>query len=161
MSAYVAPKTVLNNFLAAIRAWEGEPLASCVFRKGPQYGLKLGNAPCGCVVALRRMAGGEEAVGAGNNFRNSWEFAVLLLVPDDTADPEAAEDLRLDLVDEFGAFMAHIDQRSMFGGAKVARITNCELGFGQYFPNDDTIYRYAEVSVEYRTLRSGSNVRSE
>jgi len=158
---YVPPKTVLDTFVDALRDWEGEPLASCVFRKGPQYGLKLGNAPCGCVVALRRMVGGEEAAGAGNNFRNSWEFAVLLLVPDDTADPEAAEDLRLDLIDEFGAFMAHIDQRSMFGGAKVARITNCEPGFGQYFENDDTIYRYAEVSVEYRTLRSGSNARSE
>ena len=159
---YVPPKTVLDTFVDALRDWEGEPLASCVFRRGPQYGIKLTAAqPCACIVAVRRMVGGEEAAGSGNNFRHTWELAVLLLVRDDPDDPEGAEDMRLDLVEEFGQFMALMDTRTMFDGAKIGRISMCEFGFGQYFENDDTIYRYAEVSVEYRTLRSGSNVRSE
>lgn len=156
--SYVAPKTVLNTFLTNLRAWTGEPLASCVFRKGPQYGLKLTSAQtCACIVALRELVGGEESAGSGNNFYHSWAFAVVLLVRDDNTAPETIEDLRLDLIEQFGQFMADIDTRSMFGGAKRGHISSCRLGMGQYFPNDDTIYRYAEITVEYRTLRSGTN----
>jgi hypothetical protein len=156
--AYVAPKTVLNTFLAKVRAWPGEPLKSCVFRKGPQKALTLGaSEDCACIIALNSLLGGEESAGSANNFYHSWQFAVALLVRDDEADPEAAEDLRLDLIEQFSQFMADIETRSMFGGAKRGRITECQLGYGQYFEDSDVIYRYAELGIEYRTLRSGTN----
>jgi hypothetical protein len=164
VSTYVPVKTILNTFLTNLRAWDGEtaeddgePLASCVFRKGPQYALNLGSAECACVVALRELIGGEQSAGSGNNFWHSWSFAVVLAVPDDETAPETTEDLRLDLIDEFLAFMADIDTRTMFGGAKWGVVSGCTLGMGKVFAADDTIYRYADITVEYRSLRSRSN----
>lgn len=157
MSVYVSPKTILNTFLTKLRACETDPLTDCVFRKGPQVGLNLGAAPSGCIVALRRLADGEQSTGSGNHWWHSWELAVWLGAPDSETAPETAEDLRLDLIDAFTTFMNEIETRTMFEGAKIGRITTCELGMGQYFPADDTIYRYAELTVQYRTLRSGSN----
>lgn len=157
MSLYVAPKLILNTFLEKVRAYTSEPLSDCVFRKGPQVGIKLGRAPSACIVALRRLADGEQSTGSGNHWWHSWQLAIWIGVPDDETHPEAAEDLRLDLIDDFTSFMGDIDTRTMFEGAKVGRITTCELGMGQYFPADDTVWRYVEMTVEYRTLRSGSN----
>jgi hypothetical protein len=154
VSTYVAPKTIIDTFVERLRAHTGEPLASCTFRKGPQVALNMGTAPCACIVALQRLEGGEESRGSGNNWMHTWRIAVWLGTPDSETSPEAAEDRRLDLIDEFGEFMMH--GRTLFGGAKVGRIASCDLGMGQYFAADDTVYRYAECTVEYQTIRSAS-----
>jgi len=161
MSTSVPVKTILNTFLSRARAWTVDPLASCVFRKGPQFALNLGTADCACIIALRDLAGGEQSAGSGNHFWHTWAFAVVLAVPDDETDPEAAEDMRLDLIDEFLSFMADIDTRTMFGGAKWGVVSGCSLGMGKVFTADDTIYRYADMTVEYRSLRSRSNLTEE
>jgi len=158
MSTCVPVKTIIDTFLERLRAWEGEPLASCIFRKGPQYALNLGGAKCACIVALRELRGGEQSAGSGNNFWHTWALGVVLAVPDDDTTPEAAEDLRLDLIDEFLSFMADIDSRTMFGGAKWGVVSGCVLGMGPLFLADDKArYRYADLTVEYRSLRSQSN----
>ena len=152
--AYVTPKTILNNYLAALRAWEGEPLASCVFRKGPQRTIRMSAAQDTiCIVALRALEGGEVSAGSGNNWWHDWSFAVLLMVKDDETDPEASEDTRLDLIEQFGQCQHQMAVRTM-EGAKVGHITACTLGIGQYFENTTQVFRYAEIVVTYKTLRS-------
>lgn len=153
--AYVTPKAILNEYLAQLRAWTTEPLKSCVFRKGPQRVIKLAGTETGfCIVALRELVGGEDSAGSGNNWWHNWQFAVLLAVPDDEEDPEASEDARLDLIEQFGQFQHQIAARTLFGGAKVGRISSCTLGIGAYFENTTQVFRYAEITVDYRTLRS-------
>lgn len=152
--AYVAPKAIINQFLENLRAWETEPLASCVFRKGAQYSLKLGaGETCIGIVKLNRLVGGEQPQ-SGNSWWHEWEIGVMLLCEDDPADPETIEDRRFDLVEEFGQFMSHIDQRRLYGGAKVGRIESCEFFEDEF---EDVAYRGADITVVYRTLRSEAN----
>jgi len=151
---YVTPKTILTNYLTALRAWAGAPLAACVFRKGPQRTLTLSAAQDTiCIVALRALEGGEESAGSGNNWWHNWSFAVLLMVKDDPEDPEASEDARLDLIEQFGQCQHQMSMRTM-AGAKVGHISSCTLGIGEYFENSTQVFRYAEIVVTYKTLRS-------
>lgn len=152
--AYVAPKAIINQFLTNLRAWETEPLASCVFRKGPQYSVKLGSGEtCIGIVKLDRLVGGEQPQ-SGNSWWHEWQIGIVLLCEDDEADPETVEDRRFDLIEEFGQFMSLINQRRLFGGAKVGRIEGCDLFIDEI---DDVVYRGADIQVVYRTLRSEAN----
>jgi len=152
--AYVTPKAILNNYLAALRAWEGEPLASCIFRKGPQRTVNTTAVEDTiCVVALKSLEGGEVSAGSGNNWWHDWAFAVLLMVKDDEAHPGTSEDTRLDLIEQFGQCQQQMSVRTL-DGAKVGKITACNLGIGEYFENSTQVFRYAEIVVTYKTLRS-------
>jgi len=151
--AYVTPKTIIDDYLTALRAWTGEPLASCVFRKGPQRTLRLSDSEeTICIVALHSLEGGEQSAGSGNNWWHNWNFAVLLMVKDDEEDPEASEDARLDLIEQFGQFQQQLTVRTL-DGAKVGHITECTLGIGEYFENTTQVFRYAEIVVTYKTLK--------
>ncbi len=150
---YQSPKDVLDMFLAGLRGWAGEPLASCVFRKGAQRSLRLTAAQeSACIVELQGLADGEQSAGSGNMWWNFWEFRVRLLVVDDEENPEASEDTRMDLLEQFGLFMH--DNRTLVAGAKVGHISEARLVFGQFDADPAQVYRVAETVVTYRTLRS-------
>jgi len=150
--AYVTPQELIDAYLVAIRAWEGEPLASCVFRRGPQRTLSMSAAQETIgIVAFRALD--EESAGSSNKWWTNQSLAVLLMVKDDEADPEASEDTRLNLIEEFGQFQQQLTVRTL-DGAKVGHITSCTLGIGEYFENTTQVFRYAEIVVTYKTLRS-------
>ena len=150
---YTTPKDVLTAFLTLLRAWPTEPLKSAVFRKGPQHSVSLTGAETALVmVGLANLEGGERSAGVGNNWWHNWNIAVILLVPDDEADPEGTEDTRLDLIEEFGKFL-HAN-RSVGGTTLVGEMTACELFAEQFFANTKQVFRGAHITVQYRTLRS-------
>ncbi len=150
--AYVTPKDFVDAFLTALRADTGTMLSTAIFRKGPQRALRLAGTETAIVfVAVSGMEGGEQSAGSGNNWWHEWRLECTLMVPDDEADPEGAEDARLDLLDEFGEFL-HANRT--IGGAKVGHMSSAELQFGTLFENTTQVFRAARVVVTYRTLRS-------
>lgn len=152
---YIPPKTVITTMMTSLRAWPDEPLASCVFRRGPQRALKTTIAQkCACIIELAGMPDGEQSKGSGNNWWHNWAIKVLLMVKDDEADPEGAEDMRLDLLEEFLQWLQ--SNRSLLDNAKVGKVTGLDLGLLAFAENERQVWRYADVTLDYRTLRSGA-----
>lgn len=151
--AYQTPKTVLDAVLASLRAWPTAPLAGCVFRKGPQHSVALAGTETGIViVGLESLAGGEVSAGSGNNWWHEWTLALTAMVLDNEAAPETAEDNRLDLIEELGHWMH--DTRTLSGGAKVGHIASCTLWAGTFFADTQQVFRGADLTITYKTLRS-------
>lgn len=155
--AYLTPKAALNAYLVALRAhtWPAA-LTPIVFRKGPQRALKLdGTEKAICIIALEKLEGGEVSAGAGNHWWHNWGFKVVLLVPDDEDAPEASEDARLDLIDEFAACL-HANRTLTDGTAeaKVGKVDACELSIGTLFENTQQVFRAATITTSYKTLKA-------
>ena len=150
--AYVTAKELIDAYLTALRAWAVEPLASCVFRRGPQRTISMSAAQDTIgIVAFQGLD--EESAGSSNKWWTNPRLAVLLMVKDDEEDPDASEDTRLDLIEQFGQFQNQMTVRTL-DGAKVGHITACTFGIGEYFENTTQVFRYAEIVVTYKTLRS-------
>ena len=145
---YVTPKSFINDLIALIRAWAVEPLASAVVRKGPQRGIRLAaGQTCAVFVRLDELAGGEMAAGSNNRWWNEWTVVVVLCVVDD--ETEACEDMRLDLIEEFGVLL-HANRH--IGAAKVLHASAAKAVQVEML-EPHQLFRGAEITVQYRTLR--------
>jgi hypothetical protein len=145
--AYVKPLDVMDGFLAALRAWTGEPLASATFRKGPQHAATFGNAPALVLVGFKSL--GEPGGGIGNNWWTECVIAVTILVPDSAT----AEDTRFDIVEEFGKFV--LANRNLGTvGVQAGHILSCDFFAEPFFADVEQVFRGADFTVAYKTLRS-------
>lgn len=149
--AYVTAQTVVDGLIAALTAWTGEPLASAVMRRGPQHGATLGGASALVLVGMRRLS--EPGGGIGNHWWTECEIAVSILVPDDPEDPKAAEDLRFELVEEFGKFM-QANRNLGTVGVQAGHIVSCDFFAEAFLGDTEQVFRGADFTVAYKTLRS-------
>lgn len=150
--AYKNPKDILDAFMVALRADTGTVLGACTKRKGQQHTVRLATGEVGAViVTLDRLAGGEQSAGSGNHWWHNWTFAVDLAVPDDETNPEAAEDLRLDLLSDFMEFMQA--NRCMFA-AMTGHVTEAKCVLMSLSSEDQQVWRGVELQVNYKSLRS-------
>lgn len=157
MSAYIAPKTVVNDLLVILRAWTGAPLATFGFRKGPQpqKAFRLASGQPGlCFVYLKSLGQGERSAGSGNNWWVDPVIGVDLVVPTaEGADDGTQYDTLLDAIEEFGHCIH--DNRTMSDAAKVCRILACEVGLGSFEEPAIQVYHVAAIQLGYKTLRGG------
>lgn len=157
MATYLSPKSAIDAVLSGLRALDSGPLQSVtagggvIYRKGPQRSVKLSGTETAVIfVALAEMPEGEQSAGSGNNWRHEWDIKVLACVPDDGT--EACEDLRLDIIDALLQF-AH-DNRDLAGAARVVRVGKCRCLIGELFADDKQVYRMADITLTYKTLKS-------
>ena len=152
------PKAILNEFLAALRSNgtgylipEGTGSGHCVYRKGPQRAIALSGSETAIVFVMFETFDGESSAGSGNNWWQNWGIKVALLIPDDPASPEDCEDSRLDILEDFCAFVhAH---RTLYGNTKVGHITAGKFEFVMFSADSPQVFRAVEVTVQYKTLR--------
>ena len=142
-------------FLAALRAWTVEPLASAVIRVGPCHSLRLTSTQTALVIVTwLGMPGGETSAGSGNNWKRRYNYEVLLAVPDDEDDPDAADDALIDLFDQFEDFMHEITTRSL-AGARVGHIVSAPTVVLPLFENTEQLFRAIPCEINYETLKGG------
>lgn len=151
--SYVAPKDFRDAVLTAARAYDWSTVGTVVWRVGPIRAIRLDGTEAAIgIIEVAGIPEGERSAGSGNHWWHDWDLTVHLLVPDDEADPVAAEDARLDLLELFGQ-LVHAN-RDIGPGAKVTRLGNVELQVGTLFANSDQIFRAAKLTLTYKTLRS-------
>ena len=150
--AYIAPSDVVSAIIELMRDEAEAPLSNALIRRGPQRALRLGDRSCAVLVGLQRMAGGERSAGSSNNWWHVWQINLLLLVPENTADPQAAELLRESLLEQV-LDLLH-GNRAPADGIRRWNAVSVELFLGRIFENDQQIYRGVEIISEYQTLQS-------
>ena len=140
-------------FLAALRAWTVEPLASAVIRVGPCHSLRLTSTQTAIVIVTwLGMPGGETSAGSGNNWKRRYNYEVLLAVPDDEDDPDAADDALIALFNEFEDFM-HAN-RSL-ASVRVGHIAAAPTVIVPLFENTEQLFRAIPCEINYETLKGG------
>jgi hypothetical protein len=145
--------TFKTAFLAALRAWPVEPLASAVVRVGPCHSLRLTTGQTALVIVTwLGMPAGETSAGSGNNWKRRYQYEVLLAVPDNEDDPDAADDALINLFDEFEDFMHDIGTRSL-AGIRVGHITAAPVVIVPLFENTEQLFRCVVCDVSYETLK--------
>jgi len=151
--AYVPVKEVVDDLMELMRAWEGFTEASVVFRKGPVRALRTSETPRPVIIlTCLGLPAGEEGAGIGNHWWHNWQLQVSLLVPDDIDDPEGAEDLRYDLLEEFMDFVH--ENRTLLTSYKVGRVASVEFLFSTLTDDGQQVYRACRIVLGYKTLKA-------
>ena len=153
MAVYATPKEIVDGLLTLLRAYSWS--ATLVWRKGPQRAFRL--AADEEAIGFVRLTGspqGEQSAGSGNHWWQWWSVVVQILVPDDLADPDAVEDLMLDLMADLHDCLHTIEARTLLGGAKVGSVQSVTCGIGPYVEGDKQNFRWAEWTLSWRTLRA-------
>lgn len=151
--AVLEPGDFRAALFAAMRAWDGEPLKSAVFRVGPVRSVRLtGSEPALVIVSFMGLEGGERSAGSGNHWFQNPAFEVLLAVPDDEEDPETTDTNLLALLKEWCLLLQTI--RSL-GGARVVHMRAAPVLVLPLFENSTQIFRAIPVDLQYQTMRGG------
>lgn len=147
------PKTIVDDYLAALRASTETYLSQLVFRKGPQHTVKLPVDKVGVgFVRLEGMPGGEQGAGSGNVWRHPWSLRTILAIPDDISDPEGCEDLRLDILGDFLEFIQ--DTRCVSEHVKTGRLVQCDLVLAPLAAEQEQVWRCIDAIITYSARRS-------
>lgn len=151
MAAAPARKTVVKAVLAALPL-EAAPLDTCAYRYGPQHSWAAASGETALIIGRAAGASQQESAGSGNKWFQWQALALDILVPDDTAAPTATEDLRTDLADAVAAWL-HTN-RTLADFAKVARIREEDSDIGMFFADDQQVFRWWTIVIEYRAQTS-------
>ena len=144
---FISPKEYHNTLVTLIRA--ETTLGQYPVRLGPQVAFNSGAK--NAIICVYLMGMDEEVPFSGNNSKNVYNTGILIAVKDNL-DADDAEELRYDLLEAMQDLIAQ--NRSLTCGTKNTLITNIDLGIVELDDKTQQRYRYAELTINWMTLRS-------
>lgn len=145
--ATVTPKEYTNALVALIRA--DTTLGDYPVRVGPQPSFNLGKQT-DAVICVYLMGMDAEEPFSGNNARNIYTHGILIAIKDDD-DSDDVEDLRYELLE---AMQNLLTKNRSLACAKRTNINSIELGIVDLDSKDVQRFRYAEITLQWETMRS-------
>lgn len=145
---FISPKEYNDALAVLVRS--DETLGDYPVRLGPQPAFHLGKQT-NAVICIYLMGMDEEEPFSGNNSWNNYTTGILIAVKDND-DADDVEELRYELLEALQTLIAQ--NRSLTCGTKSTTITNIEMGIVELDEKNEQRYRYAEVTIRWKTLRS-------